>query len=259
MSVGGDGRDPEGFLSRWSRRKLSEAEQPHEGAASPAEFGPAPMPEDAAPQEELDSLSDAEVLEKLKLPDPDEMKAGDDFSVFMDGAVPTRLRNRALRKLWLSNTTLANLDELVDYGEDFTDAATVVENLQTAYKVGRGFLTDDPPEEEAQDAVLEDAAQAQDAVQGAADGPKEEAAASEAGHGHDQAEGAQSNAAGVDAPVEPTEAVRSAEVAVVSSSQPISAPIAVTSPNLEAAAADAPLFRRSRRMRFDFQDQGGNG
>jgi len=27
---------------------------------------------------------------------------------------------------------------LVDYGEDFTDAATVVENMQTIYKVGKG-------------------------------------------------------------------------------------------------------------------------
>ena len=35
---------------------------------------------------------------------------------------------------------LANVDGLVDYGEDFTDAALVVENLQTAYQVGKGML-----------------------------------------------------------------------------------------------------------------------
>jgi hypothetical protein len=36
---------------------------------------------------------------------------------------------------------LANLDGLVDYGEDYTDAATVVENLQTVYQVGKGMVT----------------------------------------------------------------------------------------------------------------------
>jgi hypothetical protein len=29
---------------------------------------------------------------------------------------------------------------LVDYGEDFTDSAMVVENMQTAYQVGKGML-----------------------------------------------------------------------------------------------------------------------
>lgn len=29
---------------------------------------------------------------------------------------------------------------LVDYGEDFTDAAMAVENIQTAYQVGKGML-----------------------------------------------------------------------------------------------------------------------
>ena len=35
---------------------------------------------------------------------------------------------------------LANVDMLVDYGEDFTDKAMVVENMQTAYQVGKGML-----------------------------------------------------------------------------------------------------------------------
>lgn len=100
---------------------------------------------EAAPADELTELpaaeekSEAEILEELGLPDPDTMKAGDDFSAFMKEAVPDRIRRRALRVLWGSNPVLANLDELVDYGEDFTDAATVVANLQTAWKVGKGF------------------------------------------------------------------------------------------------------------------------
>jgi hypothetical protein len=68
------------------------------------------------------------------------MTQGDDFSAFMSKAVPERLRRRALRKLWHTNPVLANLDGLIDYGEDYTDAAVVVANMQTGYQVGKGML-----------------------------------------------------------------------------------------------------------------------
>jgi hypothetical protein len=87
-----------------------------------------------------DARPDAEVLESLGLPDPESLAPGDDFSAFMAKSVPARLRNRALRRLWLSNPVLANLDGLVDYADDYTDAATVVPNVQTAYQVGKGFV-----------------------------------------------------------------------------------------------------------------------
>ena len=88
----------------------------------------------------LEELSEAEMLAELDLPNPDTMVQGDDFSVFMAKAVPDQLRRRALRTLWRSNPVLANVDMLVDYGEDFTDAALAVENIQTAYQVGKGML-----------------------------------------------------------------------------------------------------------------------
>ncbi|MDG1470335.1 MAG: DUF3306 domain-containing protein [Ascidiaceihabitans sp.] len=108
----------------------------------------------------LEEQTDAEILADLELPDPDTLKMGDDFSAFMAKAVPDRIRRRALRTLWRSNPVLANVDMLVDYGEDFTDAAMVVENMQTAYQVGKGMLKhvqemarqaeerDNPPAEE---------------------------------------------------------------------------------------------------------------
>ncbi|MEH6727162.1 MAG: DUF3306 domain-containing protein, partial [Hyphomicrobiales bacterium] len=65
---------------------------------------------------------------------------GDDFTAFMKTVVPARIRNRALRKLWLSNPALANVDMLVDYGDDFTDAATVIPGMTTAYQVGKGIV-----------------------------------------------------------------------------------------------------------------------
>jgi len=91
-------------------------------------------------QAALEEMSEAEMLAELDLPDPDTMTQGDDFSVFMAKAVPDQIRRRALRTLWRSNPVLANVDMLVDYGEDFTDAAMAVENIQTAYQVGKGML-----------------------------------------------------------------------------------------------------------------------
>lgn len=118
----------------WSRRKAAvvEEERDREQAAEETRAD--------AERQALDAKPDAEVLAELNLPDPDALGRGDDFSAFMAKAVPDRLRRRALRRLWISNPVLANLDELVDYGEDFTDAATIVENLQTAYRVGKGML-----------------------------------------------------------------------------------------------------------------------
>ena len=138
--------DEQGFLSRWARRK-------HEAAVQPVpEPEPAPVP---APVE--DDRPDNEILTELGLPDPLTLKPGDDIKGFMQDAVPARLRRLALRQLWRSNPVLANLDELLEYGEDYTDAATVVENLQTAYQVGRGFWTE---EDEAKEAAKEAAAEA---------------------------------------------------------------------------------------------------
>ena len=118
----------------WSRRRA--AVQAEADADERAQRAAVVAQEHAA----LEEKSDAEILTELELPDPDGMQAGDDFAAFMKTAVPERLRRRALRKLWLSDPVLANLDSLVDYGENFTDAATVIENMKTAYQVGRGML-----------------------------------------------------------------------------------------------------------------------
>jgi hypothetical protein len=136
----------------WSRRRAAVA------AEAEAEVQAAVAAEQAEEQAKLDELSDEELLAKLELPNPDEMQQGDDFAAFMKQAVPERLRRRALRRLWTSNPVLANVDMLVDYGEDFTDSAMVVENLQTAYQVGKGMKAH--VEELARQArALEDAAE----------------------------------------------------------------------------------------------------
>ena len=117
----------------WERRKAAvRAEDAAEERAKIAA-------DDAEEQARLSQMSDEEVLRELDLPDPDSLVEGDDFSAFLKRTVPERIRLRALRRLWTTNPVLANLDGLIDYGEDFTDAATVIENLQTAYRVGEGM------------------------------------------------------------------------------------------------------------------------
>lgn len=136
---GDGGEADESFFNRWSRRKTA-ALDPEPAAPAPGSE-PEPTPPDAA----MDATPVEGAAEDLPpLPDPDTLKEGDDFSAFLREGVPDALRRKALRRLWRVNPTIAAVDGLVDYGEDFTDAALVVANMQTAYRVGRGFLPDEP-------------------------------------------------------------------------------------------------------------------
>ena len=117
----------------WARRKAAVEAEAKADAAIVAQAEAAER--DAA----LDDLSDEEILVKLDLPNPDDLGQDDDFKVFLSEAVPSRIRTRALRRLWRVNPLLANIDGLVDYGEDFTDAALVIEGMETAYQVGKGM------------------------------------------------------------------------------------------------------------------------
>jgi Protein of unknown function (DUF3306) len=128
------------FLGRWSARKLrARAERVPESVPE------APLPAAEAAEPASDK-TDAEILDELGLPDPDSLVKGDNFAAFLRAAVPARIRNRALRRLWVSDPVLANLDGLNDYEQDFTDAATVMPGVKTAYRVGRGLLRDEPDE-----------------------------------------------------------------------------------------------------------------
>ena len=109
----------------------------------------------------LEERPDEEILAELNLPEPEALDSPDAVRDFLKAELPQRLKTRALRRLWRLNPMLANLDGLVDYGEDYTDAALVVENLQTVYQVGKGMVT----------ALLEDDDDATDVVEEA---PSEE-------------------------------------------------------------------------------------
>lgn len=127
--------DEEGFLGRWSRRKSSARSDEKAAALAPA------AAQDAATHDAKDAPAPP-ALDLDSLPDIDSLGPGSDFSVFMQAGVPPALKTRALRKLWRLKPELANLDGLVDYGEDLTGSFKVVDHLKTAYEVGRGFLKD---------------------------------------------------------------------------------------------------------------------
>ena len=218
----------EGFLDRWSRLKRDgtgvEEGSGDDAAATPVHAETSPdnataskdQPEGRVPD---DDLSDADLLARYELPDPATLAPGADFSAFMRQAVPARLQRMALRVLYRSNPVLANLDGMIDYGEDFTDAATVVENMATVYEVGRGAAWKHIAAMEAK--AAEEAAEAEAAV------------AEEEPPVVDDA---------------PPEAPPVAEAAPDALPEPDAEPFAMA----EAAPEPYPLPRRPRPMRFSF-------
>lgn len=128
------------FLARWSDRKRAVAEADELEAAAPAvEDGDA---EHGALEEVKDpDAITPEELEALEQIDIESLDYEADFTPFMKKGVPDLMRQAALRQLWRSNPILANLDGMNDYDENFHLAHKVLENIQTAYKVGEGYLT----------------------------------------------------------------------------------------------------------------------
>ncbi len=140
----------------WSRRRADvEAEAQVEDALDHARVAEA---EDA----KLAERSDEEILAELDLLEPEALESPDQVREFLNSAVPQRLKTRALRRLWRLNPIFANLDGLVDYGEDFTDAAMVIENMQTVYQVGKGMLTAFVDDEEEDEEITDETSEGED-------------------------------------------------------------------------------------------------
>lgn len=151
-------RDQEGFLERWARLKQRSRAalggrltgdgrvraDDEEVAAGQDRL--APSHGAAAPDADCDSdPAEPRRLTREDFADVDfeALDFNSDYGRFMQAGVPDDVRNEALRKLWVSDPVLANLDGLDDYCDDYTDAAVVPKGLlKTAYKFGRGFLSD---------------------------------------------------------------------------------------------------------------------
>jgi hypothetical protein len=133
------------FISRWSKRKSrnnikDNSEVKKDSLEQIKEKETSLVEEDEG---EYEDLNDDELLEKFKLPNPEKIKKEKGLDVFFKKGVPDRLRQIALRRVWKLNPIIRFADaEINDYHEDFTDAATVVEGMQTAYQVGKGYLSE---------------------------------------------------------------------------------------------------------------------
>jgi hypothetical protein len=128
----------EGFLSRWSRLKRREREQQSDAAV--AEDAPVEMPPvvtavapDVDPEVEAkDPNADLPPIESL---DKDS-----DYTVFLRAGVAPELRKQALSKLWRSDPVFANLDGLLEYGEDYSLPFKNPTAVATLYQVGKGMM-----------------------------------------------------------------------------------------------------------------------
>jgi Protein of unknown function (DUF3306) len=147
----------ETFLTRWSRRKREtapvktvlrqpDAEAPDDDLAS-AELSKGAAAKPDQPVAKAENAEPPAMLTEADFLDVnfDALDFASDYTRFMGGNVPDAIRNKALRKLWVSDPVLANMDGLHDYFGDYTDAAVAIpagQVLQTAYKFGQGFLSD---------------------------------------------------------------------------------------------------------------------
>ena len=130
----------QGFLSRWSARKTQIARAT---AVSENNLEEQNEADGTRADQEIDeeaTLSDNELLDKYELPDPNDINEEAGLNRFFDGKTPERLRQMALRRLWRINPFFGVVDDMVEYGEDYTDAATVIDGMQTAYQAGKGYL-----------------------------------------------------------------------------------------------------------------------
>ena len=100
----------------------------------------APSPDSTAESEEDAALDDDQLLQKYGLTNPEEIEDEASLEAFMQNGLPDRLRQMALRRMWRLNPLFRFADEMVEYGEDYTDAATVIDGMTTAYQVGKGYL-----------------------------------------------------------------------------------------------------------------------
>lgn len=133
--------DEKPFLERWSRLKQAAREQPrreaevHGGDASAQDDQKTPEPE-KVPGDEVPPLPSIESL-----------TADSDYTVFMREGVPEELRQRALRKLWLTDAVFTAPDVLDVYALDYANTPSFPGGVKTLFQVGMGMIDPDQPKQ----------------------------------------------------------------------------------------------------------------
>jgi hypothetical protein len=122
----------DGFLSRWSRRKLTsgkaEGVEPESAEAlREAETPPEAGPGIESPEEEM--LDEAELA---RLPPLEEITVKTDLAPFLRKGVPLALKNAAMRKMWMLDPAIRDhKDFAVDYAWDWNTPGGVPGNAGT--------------------------------------------------------------------------------------------------------------------------------
>ena len=148
------------------------APTPADLPSEPARLTPEPDAAVAEEPEAPDTADEQPTVAPADLPNIDSLDKESDFSVFMQDGVPEQLRNRALRRLWRLDPAFASVDGLLEYDDDFTDAALAVEAVQTVYKIGKGMRGDDDADM-AEDGAEDGAEDATDAAASDEDAAKD--------------------------------------------------------------------------------------
>ena len=126
------------FLKRWSNLKSKKLED-NDAALENEENNKEESLSENIEEDEESKMSNEDLFEKYEVADPDTINTQVDLREYIGKKIPDRIKQLALRRLWKIVPLYGEVSELVEYGEDFTDAATVFEGMQTAYVIGKGY------------------------------------------------------------------------------------------------------------------------
>ena len=138
-------KEKEGFATRWSRLKVETNDQSapiKDGEEQEEALLNTPENVEDKSVRNVENAVDDEMLTEDDFSDVDfdSLDKSADYTRFMQSNVPDIIQQKALRKLWDSDSVFEVLDGMNDYDEDFTGNGLAGKALKTAYKVGRGFL-----------------------------------------------------------------------------------------------------------------------
>jgi hypothetical protein len=127
----------EDFLRRWSRLKQEAREaQPPEEAPQPAPPAESLPAEDAQPEDRQEEKP----FDSASLPPVESLTKESDYSRFMRPEVPEGLRQKALRRLWATDSVLASPDPLDMHNLDYNAVPTFPEGVKSLFRIGQGML-----------------------------------------------------------------------------------------------------------------------
>ena len=106
----------ENFLSRWSKKKSKQKNQIENFNSKQIDSESSTETENQSSLvEENDKLNDEELLKKYNLPNPEKIKTEKSLDVFFKEGVPDRLRQIALRRVWILNPIIRFADAEIKY------------------------------------------------------------------------------------------------------------------------------------------------